>query len=484
MNFSQMLSLRFEADRLVALMASGAREELDSFSSAAVALASSCEAVQENPLGLAKIAIAADNGQALSFLVSHPAWVSSCCPARRDAEFLKSRIERSIADARANKCLAFWSGSSPQLAWSLAEVCCSMSSPWIEGALAASAMAVASSDRSEAASEAASSALKAMLDPFPRTAMSVSDRCLINACALDAIEAMLASQTLPSGAMHAAMAFACAPSAHQSRAWEIAQASAGRLEIALDKAHPAALGVRAKPTFISRSGFEPTLAPLMGRSLSMAWLASAQATTAESAEIALAMARNPKASDPAGFPALAPKAVSDEHPLMPMWTLLEHCKRAGRPLPERAQAIAVAAVNSRISSWLGYFPAPILLAWRAEAEAVQLQLRQGVVPADLGGRTSPPLLSEQPTPSKSSLSPLAWTLGMKSSGGSMDQEAFAAILTAQAALGYSATASLVQCELLAPGALSPALAAMAERAELNELTALSASPSVGKGPRL
>lgn len=485
-----ILSLRQQAQRLIDILPTSSREDLELFSEASIAIASSiATSISRNSrTGLAGVAIGADNGQALTFIVGHPAWASSHCSNEWELNKLSEHIEQCIVHARAYDCLRSWGEAHSEKAWSMAASCCELGRPgsnalWADGCVAMLAQALAMGEMdSENVSAAATAAFCAMLSPL--ASVDSAQANLVHGAALDAMEALLAQGCLPVGAFHAAMAFSCSPSASQRRAWNIVQSAADQMGVSLDQVRPSALSLPAKPAFPARGGMEATNSPLFGKFASLAWLAAAQASSEESADIAILMADVPEACSSAGFPSLAPRAVSTEHPLLPVWSVLENSQRAKRPLPPKALDIALTSFRTRLSSWAGYFPQATIKAWRSEGERVMAELSRGVVPDAFPGRASIPLISEEPPPVQASLSPLAWAMGFTKPSQRMEAAAFSAVLKAQQALGYSTQASLEQCEKLGVPPLSEELTSLAERAAMSEMVGVGTGSSPNRGPRL
>lgn len=481
-----VLSLREEAQRLIDILPKSSREDLMLFSEASIAIASSiATSISRNSrTGLAGVAIEADNGQALLFVTGNPAWASSHCSNEWELNKLVEHIERCIVESRASGCLLSWSQGHGEKAWTMAAACCEhgRKAPWADGCVAmlAQALAIGQMD-SESARASATAAFCSMLSPLPTLDSTQAD--LIHGAALDAMEDLLADGRLPLGAFHAAMGFACAPSNSQKRAWDLVQSGSIAMGFPLDQARPSMLSIPAKPTFPARGGIEATNAPLFGHFASLAWLAAAKASSEESADVAISMSRVPEACSPAGFPSLAPRAVSTDHPLLSIWNMLENSQRAKRPLPDKVLHNALTSFRARLSSWAGYFPQATIKAWRSEGERVMAELSRGMVPETFPGRSSIPLLSEEPAPVQASLSPLAWAMGFKPSL-SIDPAAFSAVLKAQRALGYSTEASLEQCAKLGVPPLSEELASLAERAAMDEALVAGTGPALNRGPRL
>lgn len=450
-------------------------------------------------LGLASWAISKDEGSCMELILANPSWQAGRARSQADLDKVRETALTCAIERRALDCVGRLA-MHPGQAWIAAERCApakagsddssgyhrrietSRTRGWVEGFEKALDIAVAQSsngalteDGKRWASDALSRAVGSEWrekSAFDRGVMKASEAC----------EALIAGGKPEMFVLRALQSAARQPVSGQAKAWALAQKSADLLGADATVGVASELGYAAPKKRLSCEGqfggarLDAQSQPiaLFEKEIDVLWAAAAEVEDLAGVAAVRAMAKSTEGKH-GPRPQWAPSVSGMSHPMVKLWEVWDHSRKAGFALPKKPLEMAWTHFESSMKFWEQRIDPKMAKAWRGQAASVADDLRGGVVPGDFCGRMERPTIDVIESDLKGGLSPLAWVVGQNKA---LTESRFLALSLAQSELGFSLDEALTQCRLVSGGVeIQGSWVAKAQ----SQLLALSvASPESGK----
>lgn len=423
---------------------------------------------QNNPLGIAGLAIRNGSAKCLVAILGHPAWIAGRCSDGKSRRGLMREVYSQIQDARAITCAAAIANSSRSLAWDLlafstpkkdddasawSSLDCNRNFTVAFEALLPGGLA--SDCPKDVANVALSEALAGpwLLGTAPDSvalfARAMMDEDLIMpSVAVDLLG--VACSRLDAAASLYSLAIDSAP-LRGAEACVVPRIFAEPSGQSRQKAKFGPDGRLCLSNSRSCGGVTFTWNAFMPEVVDARWLAASRSTARNIGEKLLLIEGLGALADGFGDsgqessrPTSSLAFSKAEHPLGAIWDIWSHARKASSRLPETAFAAASAHFDKIALAWSHPQWSEALSAWSSERDEVLALCKTGPLPETFLGYASRPTLGEDPLLKDWPLSPLAWARSERQ----LSSSDMSAIVAAQGAIGYSLSRSVSELGLL------------------------------------
>lgn len=427
---------------------------------------------EKESLGLASWAIRKDAGSCMELILANPSWQAGRARSQQDLDKVRETALSWGIEKRSLDCVGRLA-KHPGQAWIAAEKCApvkagsadtvgyhgrietSRTRGWVEGferalgiAVEQSSNRVLSEEEKRWASETLSRAVGREWrekSAFERGVLKVNEAC----------EALMAGGKPEMFVLRALQSAARQPVGGQAKSWILAQKAGDLLGVDATVGLSSELGYAAPKKRLSCEGqfggarLDAQSQPiaLFEKEIDVLWAAAVEVEDLAGVAAVRAMVKSSQGKH-GPRPQWAPSVSGMSHPMVKLWEVWDHSRKAGFALPKKPLEMAWTQFESSMKFWEQRIDPKTAKAWREQAGSVADDLRSGAVPGDFCGRMERPTIDVIESDLKGGLSPLAWVLGQNKA---LTESRFLALALAQSELGFSLDESLTQCRLVSGG---------------------------------